>query len=339
MVEAADGGLLLKATDGQIWAVQPEEIVKRSRDDQPFAPLTAEELSRQLLAEMPDGFQIHTTAHYVVCFNTSREYAQWCGALYERLYRAFENYWERRGFKLHDPDGPLVALVFDSQASYAEYAKAELGEATGSVIGYYSLRTNRVTMYDLTGLDAIRQAGDRRTTAAQINQILSRPEAERTVATIIHEATHQLAFNLGLQTRFADIPLWVSEGLAVYFETPDLKRNRGWAAIGGVNYVRLNQFRRYLAQRPANSLLSLLTGDDRFRNTATALDAYAEAWALNYYLLRVHPDKYAKYLKQLAEKTPLVNDDPKARLEQFQAVFGDLATLDADFIRQMQRVR
>ena len=33
---------------------------------------------------------------------------------------------------------------------------------------------------------------------------------ERTVATIIHEATHQLAFNSGLQVRFADNPLVVA---------------------------------------------------------------------------------------------------------------------------------
>ena len=40
------------------------------------------------------------------------------------------------------------------------------------------------------------------------------PDWERNVATIIHEATHQLAYNSGMQRRYADNPMWVSEGLA-----------------------------------------------------------------------------------------------------------------------------
>ena len=38
--------------------------------------------------------------------------------------------------------------------------------------------------------------------------------------------------NTGLQTRYADNPFWVSEGLAVFFETPDLRSKNGWNAIG-----------------------------------------------------------------------------------------------------------
>ena len=76
-----------------------------------------------------------------------------------------------------------------------------------------------MTMYDLTSIDRLRRPGDKRLTTAQINAMLSRPEGERTVATVVHEATHQMAFNCGLHTRYADIPVWVSEGIAMYFET------------------------------------------------------------------------------------------------------------------------
>ena len=81
--------------------------------------------------------------------------------------------------------------------------------------------------------------------AAHINQVLSQPAAERTVATIVHEATHQLAYNTGLQTRYAGNPMWVSEGIAVYFETPDLDSARGWRYIGAINRLHLNHFREY----------------------------------------------------------------------------------------------
>jgi hypothetical protein len=214
-----------------------------------------------------------------------------------------------------------------------------LGKGAASIIGYYSFRSNRVTMYDLTGVESLRSPTDRRASSAQINAMLSRPEAEQIVATIIHEATHQIAFNSGLQTRFADIPLWVSEGIAVYFETPDLQSAKGWRNVGAVNTSRLEQFRQYLPQRPATSLKSLISDDKRIRDTRTALDAYAEAWALNYYLIRHRPKQYIAYLQMLSEKKQLLWDDPEARLKEFQAAFGDnLTQLDADFLRQMQKV-
>jgi hypothetical protein len=329
-VEAADGGVLLLTPDGALWPIPQEEIVSRDSDDVPFEPLPREQLAAQLLGELPAGFKVHHTKNYLIAYNTSPEYAQWVGSLYERLFAAFYNYWERRGMTLEPPTFPLVALVFDSKDSYALQARAEVGEAARSMIGYYSLRTNRMISYDLTG----GAAG-----MAKIQQILSQPGAERTVATIVHEATHQMAFNSGLQTRYADIPFWVSEGVAIYFETPDLKSAKGWRNIGGVNRVNLLNFRKYLRERPAG-LESLLTGDQRFRDPATAANAYAEAWALTYFLMRTRSDEYHKYLRLLAEKKPLVELTAEERIAEFQNCFGtDLAKLEAEFLRYMQTVR
>ena len=339
LVEAEDGGLLLLDTAGTLWAIQPAELTKRTSDDKPFEPMTASELADALLKELPAGFRVHHTAHYLVCYNTSPAYAQWCGSLYERLYMAFTNYWKQRGLDVEEPEFPLVAVVFGSKQSYAAYAKPELGEAAESIIGYYSLRSNHVNMYDLTGADTL-QTGAPVNSLSHINRILSRPDAGRTVATIIHEATHQLAFNCGIQQRYSDIPLWVSEGIAVYFETPDLSSTRGWRAIGTVHNLRLQQFRKYLPSRPADSLRTLLANDHRFREGRTATDAYAEAWALNYYLLRKHPKEYARYLKNLSAKKPLVYDEPEERLQDFRQAFGmSLDELDADFLRYMDRIR
>jgi hypothetical protein len=340
VVRAQDGGILLIGRDGELWSLEPQEIVSERKDDEPFEPLSPDELSAQLLRELPSGFEAYQTKHYLICHNTSRAYATWCGALFERLYAAFANYWTRKGIELKEPEFPLVAVVFNSRESYAQYAAAELGATAESIVGYYSLRTNRITMYDLTGLESTRNAQDRRGSAAQINRILSRPEAEQVVATIVHEATHQIAFNTGLQTRFADIPLWLSEGLAVYFETPDLQSAKGWRGIGAVNASRLAKFREYRQTRPAGSLRTLIADDKRLRDARAALDAYAEAWALNYYLLQTHPREYLAYLQTLSAKQPLMWDDPETRLREFQNAFGqDLDQLDADFLRHMDKLR
>jgi hypothetical protein len=338
LIEAEDGGVLLLSTDGALWAVPPDELVERKSDEASFTPLSADALSRQLLAELPAGFQIHATAHYLVCYNTSREYAQWCGSLFERLYRVFQNYWSRKGFQLHEPEFPLVAIVFDNRAAYQQHARQELKEIVDSVVGYYSLQTNRMTMFDITGLQTGKRPGLTRNTSEQISEILAQPGAERNVATIIHEATHQIAFNCGLHTRYADIPLWVSEGIAVYFEAPD-SSDKGWRTIGEINRTRLAQFRDYLPRRPANSLATLLVDDRRFRDPQQALDAYAEAWALNYYLLKMRGKEYVAFLQRLAEKSPLVWDSPDARLREFKHAFGDVNKLEADMLKQISRLR
>lgn len=326
-VEAQDGGVLFLTPDGALWLVKKEDLVSRRADDKPFVPLTRDELVNQLAAELPN-FKIHKTQHYLIAYDTAPAYAQWVGSLFERLHVAFYNYWTRKGAVLHEPRFPLVAVVFGSEAAYAQHARRELGERAATIIGYYSLQTNRMTMYDLTGVAA----------AAKIRELLSQPRAERTVATIVHEATHQIAFNSGLQVRFADMPFWVSEGIAIYFETPDLKSAKGWQKIGAVNGVNLRQFREALPTWPG--LETLLTDDLRFRDPAVSASAYAQGWALSYFLIRTRSEAYVKYLRALAEQTPQVEVEPAERIAQFQRFFSeDLKALEAEFLRYMQGVQ
>jgi hypothetical protein len=322
-----------------LWPIPKEEISDRRKDDKPFVPLSREELARQITANLPAGFRIHSTRHYLICYNTSPAYAEWVGGLYERLFSAFYNFWGRRKIELKEPEFPLVALVFDSQSSYAQYVRHELGDATGNIIGYYSLKSNQVNMYDLTGVEGLKFSGNRNS-SARINAVLSQPGAERTVATIVHEATHQIAFNSGLQTRFADIPFWVSEGIAIYFETPDLASSKGWRNIGGINRVNLFNFRKSLRSRPADALERLLSDDKRFRDSKTAAEAYAEAWSLNYFLVRTQEEQYVAYLKELAQLGPLVEEGPEFRLNLFRTHFGeDLKAVNDEFLRYMRGVQ
>lgn len=338
LVEAQDGGVIVETPDGRYWAVEPQNIVKRSRDDAPFAPLSADAMARQLSDELP-GFRLHRTDHYLIYYNTSRAYAEWCGGLYERLYKGFYDYWQDRGVELRAPAMPLVALVFQDKKSYEAYARIDYGDATPPPYGYYNQDSNHVLTYDMTGVEGA-GFGDRAGFSARVNAILSRPGAEGTVATIIHEATHQLAYNSGMHRRRADIPRWLAEGMAIYFESPDLKNSRGWTKIGAVNRLRLRPFRDYVNRRPADSLVTLLTSDSRMLDARTADAAYAEAWALNYFLIRTEREAYQKYLAKLAAKETMLFDTPEQRLKDFQECFGeDLQKLDAAFVKYMLKVK
>ena len=315
LVEAQDGGLMLQSDDGRIWTVQPDQITSRKSDDTELKPLTSDEMAARMKQEMPRGFTVYQTSHYVIVHNTSDRYARQVGLLFEQLYRGFYAYWKNQGWRLPQPRFPLVALVLADRKDFLKYAGAEVGDTAQLVIGYYHLSSNRMTTFDT-------------------------PNLERNVATIIHEATHQLAYNCGVQTRFADNPMWVSEGLAMYFESPDFKSASKWRAIGKVNQVNLERWRNYLPTRPRNSLATLLADDQRFRNGESATSAYAESWALTFFLLRTKRKEFVKYMRSLSEGKPMAEMTARERIEMFETAFDEpLESIDRTFVLYMNRVR
>lgn len=322
VIEAVDGSLLVDHDDGRYELFAAGAVVAR----QPAAatePTTPREFGERVLAGLPAGFELLVTKHYVVCFNTSRDYAAWCAALYERLHDGFTNYWTKAGLPLADSPRPLVVVIFATRQDYEAHAAADLGPAADRVVGYYNLLSNRVVTFDLTGSDQLAPRG-RRPGRAGI-EILASPAASGMVATIVHEATHQLAFNSGLHQRLAAVPLWVSEGIATYFETPDLESPRGWRAIGSVNRPRLDHF---LATYRPGLIEAILTDDELFRRPETALDAYAAAWVVTHHLLQTRKRQFVEYQRRLSAKRPLVEDPPETRLEDFRAAFGEPADVE-----------
>ncbi|MBM4022755.1 MAG: hypothetical protein FJ284_11045, partial [Planctomycetes bacterium] len=150
VVEAADGGLLVAHDDGRWELVQPGDVIRRANAPPPVQE-TPQQLGRQILAELPPGFDLLVTKHYVICFATSRDYAKWCAAVFERLHDAFGNFWQRGGLDVTDPTGPLVVVIFADRRAFQTHATTTLGAASGQVAGYYDMLSNRVTTFDLTG--------------------------------------------------------------------------------------------------------------------------------------------------------------------------------------------
>ena len=294
LVELSDGSLLAQTEDGQLWTLEKGSIISSAASDTPFTPLTSDQIYQQFQQELPEGFKVFQTRHFVLLYNTSEVYVKWVAELYEQVYRGFHSYWKSKGCRLSEPRFPLVAVVFSNRASYMLYAERE---------------------------------------------ILSQPQAERTVATIIHEAVHQLSYNSGLQVRLADNPLWLSEGIAMFFETPDGNNPKGWGGtIGRINPHNMRLFAQYVPRRPADSLLTLISQDQRLRDASTSNQSYPESWALTYYLMLVKNKQFVAYLKELAEQPPLGETPERERVEMFKRHFGDdLAELDRDFINFFRR--
>ena len=346
VVEAVDGGMILRDRQGKLWPLKPEEIKNRVTDEVPFSLMEAAELGKEILKQLPAGFSVHKTKHYLICYNTSKAYAQWCGGLFERLFRAYRNYWARRDIAISAPEMPLVAIVCKDKQTWRRIAGPEVGTAVDTIDGYYNLITNRIATYDLT---ANPKSVARSTTSrniSEINRLLSQPQAGQLVATVIHEATHQIAFNCGIQQRLSDVPIWLHEGMAMFFETPDLRSKKGWRGMGDINLNRLQQFQNYLQRRPDDSLYTLIANgnrvqgrseDPRFQGNRGALDAYSEAWALTYFLITYEQDAFVNYLKFMSEKKPGRAESEPQKIEDFESFFGDLKSLDQAFVERMQR--
>jgi hypothetical protein len=334
--ELPDGSLVLLDRGGRLWPVTRDRIKSREETGQTFAPYSQQEMVAALKSELGDGFEIVTTKHYVLCSEASREYARWTGSLFERLMAAFDRRWDTRPLKLHEPDFPLCAIILRDETRFGEFALADAGPGVIGALGYYSTLSNRMVMYDLTaGLSG---------RAPQTPQEVVRRLAGQVsnVSTIVHEATHQIAFNSGMHTRMADNPFWLVEGMAMYFETPDLSNANGWRTVGKVNAVRLRDYQEYrTTRREAASLKTIVTADERFHaaDTATAVDAYAEAWALTYYLINRERAAYQAYLAKVAQKKPLEQDEPEKRLAEFEDAFGKLADVERDMAKYMATLK
>ena len=326
LAEAEDGGLLVIGQDGKLWSIEGE-LISRSETGEEFRPLAPAKLGKQLQADLGAGFDVVVTKHYVICTSASREYARYCGALFERLYVSFHNYWKQRGFKLAEPEFPLVALIFAGEKEFAGFATKDAGADAATAKGYFSIDTNQMVLYDLT-------AGKSGNIEGQLALV------PLNIATVIHEATHQIAFNSGMHVRKADNPLWLLEGMAMYFETPDLSSKSGWKTAGAVNDLRLGQFQEFAGRRRPDSLATLVSSDARFTDSEQTGDAYAEAWALSHFLIQRKKDAYIKYLTMLAAKPRLVIDTPEERLAEFRAAFGaDLDQLNSELLKHVRKMK
>jgi len=303
----------LLARDGRVWDFAPSEARDYRKLSTSFQSLPQGVVRARLQREFGSRFEVTGTGHYLVV-HPKGQGAKWAQR-FEDLYRSFVHYFTARGFRPQRPQFPLVAVVFPTRQQFVRYAAKSGSRVSSGVLGYYSPMTNRVLLYDVT-------AGQPDEKSWHVN-----------ADTIIHEATHQTAFNTGLHRRLADTPVWVAEGLATMFEAPGV-----WDSLkhrfrkDRLNRHRLATFKRYAKRRNSGTMLDIVTSDRPFRRNPA--QAYAEAWALTFFLVETRPRQYSAYLAKTAARPPLETYTAKERLADFKQFFGDrLPILEAEMVR------
>ena len=303
-----------------------------------FAPYTVMELRNQLASEFGKGLEIGSTRHYLVLAPTGRasEYAK----VFEEQYSTLQRYFKVRGFTLTDPQFPLVAVVFPSQQKFVEYARGEGSKTMANMQGYYSPRTNRVALFESAGKSVAVSEIDSLTSPVRQMPLFGTAGSELK-STMVHEATHQVAYNIGLHSRTGETPRWVVEGMATTFEPEGMRST----LAGSQPHERINS-ERYLVfqnfvktgRRPTKSLRSFIETDDLYHSSV--LDFYAQSWALTFFLVETRPQNYAAYLKRIAARDPLATYPAKERLADFkETIHADVDWLDVQFVKHIDGLK
>jgi hypothetical protein len=342
--------------DGRLSRLEVGDVTSFRKVSDEFRGMTPLQARNHLRRQFGPGWEIVGTGNYLVCTATphGRQYAQH----FEDIYRSFRKYFTQRGFDLPQPEFPLIAVVFANQREFAAQCREDQVQYIPGLRGYYNRRTNRICLFEQDGdfarLDvqpgmmqfSIAAAATPPFAPSLLPSLAAWPErpvgSEAFDAnfegslkdTIVHEATHQIAFNLGLHSRIGDPPRWMIEGLATMFEAEGTRRNTGGsAAATRVNAERLWWFNKYRQERRKAGSLAEFVAAEKFSG-GNVLDLYAEAWALTFFLAETRPRQYTAYLRRVADRDPLQSYTSLQRLEDFQAEFGsDLSRLEVDLLR------
>jgi hypothetical protein len=327
-----------------------------------FHRVAPSEFRKQLLTEFRSGYDIHVSAHYVVVGKKGKAKAY--ATLFEEIYRQVDAFYSVRGFETSEPEFTMVAIVLNTVDEFKEYCGRDQMLWSEDLRGYYSLKSNRVVLYDspaklnvsaetLSSADGIRaslsgdgdalasdasapqnSSADQATLAAMLNGV-----AGETADTIVHETTHQVGYNIGIHSRIGETPTWVIEGLATVLEAPGIRVRGSSDAADKINTDRLNWFNtEYESRRQPGDLARMVAEDELFRNQA--LDAYSSAWAFTYFMTE-NPSRarsYIRYLRILGERDPLQHYTAEQRLKDFQSAFGDISKVEMDFLRSIDRL-
>ena len=344
ILEAPDG-IAFEARDGQLYTIKQRNLLTRRSDDLPFKPYTKAEILERLKEEFPasEGYNyLDMYDSFIVVYTTSKPFATWYGNLLKKVYEFYVLHWKRLGMKLTEPKFMMVAVVLSSEERFQQYAKQDAAPLFPGQCAYYHKLTNRIAMYDMSGLQAFQERDQRRITAADIERFLVQPGSYHNIMAVCHEAAHQVGYNVGMHPRHTpSVPVWICEGLATLHEVPDQKDKRvGWTLGPHVNTSRLDQLRRYLnTPRLESPIQKMIQNDDLLRTPATALDNYALAWGVTYYLVRKRPKELAAYLTLLQTKTSDSDDDADIRIREFESCFGsDWDAFYRDFAAYMRRL-
>ncbi|MFT5299987.1 MAG: hypothetical protein ACI87E_000755 [Mariniblastus sp.] len=301
--------MMLLRRDGKISILPVKTENDYQRIKTGFDPLSLNAMQLKLQKEFGSKYQVSTTQNFVVV-HPPGDYMTWASP-FQVSYSRFRAYFSSRGFTLEHPEFPMVAVVLRTRAEFDRFLR-DYHDYDSEILGYYSPRSNRIITYD--------QSAGRSTSKDWFFN----------ADTVIHEAAHQSAFNTGIHSRFAPVPRWISEGLAMLFEAPGVNNSMYYSRRADrINPGRLRDLKHFYQQGEVKGKLpKLILTDDLFRTDPQL--AYAYAWGVTFFLSETMPDAYHQFLRHDGQRTNFEEYARQQKADNFAAAFGsDIAGLEA----------
>lgn len=300
----ADQTFIMKS-DGKIQFLENASIRHQRIVSERFQPIQASDLALELHAEFGRQYSVKQDPPYLIVAHPGRA-AAW-SKRFRNIVHSFRIYCSTHGIKIRPIEFPLTAVVFGTQREFLRYANLESAKLPPNCVGYYSQKSNRIVMFESpTGKNTDGNNGNN----------------TETIATICHEATHQLAFNTGLHQRLSATPLWLAEGFATMFESPLLAGLNTKEGSSRWPESRRQDWRD-LAKKPntlANLIDSLIREDTKFESNP--MDAYCASWAMVAYLSQRRSNEFSQFVERMASMPPYQDYSALARIQDFREVFG-----------------
>ena len=297
--------LALFRRDGRISQLPASDLKKLKVVEGRYKPFGKDEMIAQLRIEFGGKYQVSPTSNFIVVHppGSARKWAQ----PFQDLYFRFKVYFESRGVELEEPPAPLVAIVLKTRREYDRFIK-DYQPGLEYSSGYYSSRSNRIVTYDHSDQGKRQSSED----------------------TLVHEATHQTAYNTGIHRRFGNTPRWLGEGLAQLFEAKGINNSRRYGDLSDrINKQALRQLMDlYKKEQVAGAVQQLVRKDSMFRTDIKK--AYAVSWGISLYLAEKYPRKYVAYLAYDGDRKAFRPHSEMQRAKDFAKFFGtDFTDFDA----------
>ncbi len=235
---------------------------------------------------------------------------------FESFIRDFQKTFQKAGFRLHPLPKRLEWIYITQAEHYQAYSLFADGIDLSSLDSYYSTQTNRAAFRWEKASPLQPQVQ-----LAAAETVLPAPptmENERLLRRIRHELAHQLAFNCGIQKRGVLYPLWVSEGLAMQFESDNER-----TTLSDPNPDRKQRLMELMLRNELLPLEYLVTVSRLPRDSGQRSDLYAECWAFFSFLFHEYPQAFQRYMAYLYRLEPGYRG-PGELMDEFEFHFGDI---------------
>lgn len=310
-------------------------------------PVVDESAAAQTLSELGGRATRHETRHFIILSETDAAWTAERAAMLERTRHQYYRAMRRMGVSAPPPEHKLLCVLLHDANRFAEFAREHDGVRASWIAAYYSVRSNRVVMFNDTVGDApsahathrartesaraapppacIHVVGHARHPADLDHARYAEHVARYATAKTVHEAVHLLAFNTGLQSRSVEYPFWLTEGLAMSFETDDTSVSFGPDFAWAPRRERADALRRAGAVMPLRDLVAL---SDVPHDDPKAVEyVYLQSYDLFTHLYRHRRQNLAAYIQACTE-SPALTRTAAGRIALFERHFGDIEAIE-----------